>query len=355
VGKDYSGIILQDRVYSLEDLEGHCKAVLKRKIPEWEKGIFRFILNFIDDKEYIEQNSSGTTGASKTYKLSKKAMIESAKLTADVLNLKFGQKALLCLPIDYIAGKMMVVRAFIAGLNLFWEEPSSMPSLEKYGHISFCAMVPYQVYNSFSKYEFFKNIDNLIIGGAEIRSELFTMFRDVNNKTYETYGMTETCSHIALRQISGSNIEKYFTTLPGIKVESDERNCLIINAPYLDGPIKTNDIVEVISENQFTWKGRFDNLINSGGIKVNPEELEAVISQVIDMDFAIVGLSDEDLGHKIVMVIESEKELEKSDILDLMKDVLPKSQIPRDLFFVNKLPRNKAFKVDRMKVVELIS
>jgi len=352
---EFPGIILRDRLYSIEDLQIHCERLIKRNIPEWERNIFTFILDFLSDKDYVEQESSGTTGEKKTYKLTKKAMIESAKLTTAFFNLKFGQKALLCLPIDYIAGKMMIVRALVAGLNLFWEEPSSMPELSNYGKICFCAMVPFQVYNSFSNYEFFKNIDNLIIGGSEMRNELFAMFRDINNKTYETYGMTETCSHIALRRISGNDPEKYFTTLPGVSVEADDRNCLIINAPFLDSPVKTNDVVEIVNNNQFTWKGRFDNLINSGGIKTNPEELEMLISEVIDLEFAVIGIPDEKLGQKIVLVVESDRKHNESEIINLISEVVEKEQVPKEIIYLEKLPRSSSYKIDRRRVFEIIS
>ncbi len=351
---DFPGIILGDRLFSREDLIPHSRRIIKRHIPEWERKIFEFILQFLDDNDYIEQQSSGTTGTPKLYKLPKSSLIESAKRTSEILNLKFGDKALLCLPMDYIAGKMMIVRAFVNGLNLFWEEPSSMPAIGKYGKLNFCAMVPLQVYNSFSNYEFVKNIENLIIGGSELRSELFAMFRDINNNTYETYGMAETCSHVALRKISGENPDKYFKAIIGVDFEVDERSCLIIKADYLQDTVKTNDVVELIDNKSFIWKGRFDNLINTGGIKVKPEELESEIEKVLDCDFAIIGTPDIELGQAITLVIESDKKVNNQEIINSLKEILTEHQLPRKICCISELPRNDAFKVDRVKLQKII-
>lgn len=351
---DFPGIILNDRILSLEDLPDHAKSQLELELPAWERGIYQFMLDFIDETDYIVQQSSGTTGTPKTFRISKLSMVESARLTAKKLGLKFGDKALLCLPVEYIAGKMMVVRAFVSGLNLIWEEPSSMPVLTKHGMINFCSMVPLQVYNSFSNYEFFKNIENLIIGGAELRNELLAMFRDVSNNTFESYGMAETCSHIALRKISGPTPDKYFETLPGISVETDERGCLVIHAPYLTETIVTNDLVECIDNKHFMWKGRYDNLINSGGIKIKPEELEASIAKVLDIECAIIGVPDEKLGQKVVMVAESESNLDEKEIQGLLKEALPPYHIPGKIVTVNELPRNNSFKIDRKRLLDML-
>lgn len=352
---NFPGIILNDKLFSLEDLREYAQDMNQQEIPAWEKNIFAFIIEFLDEKDFIIQRSSGTTGNPKSFQLSKRAMIESAKLTTQVLDLKFAQKALLCLSVDYIAGKMMIVRALVAGLNLFWEEPSSMPSLARYGKIDFCSMVPLQVFNSFSNYEFFKNIGTLLIGGAEIRNELKAMFRQVPNKTYETYGMAETCSHVALRLISGENPDKYFKTLPGITVDIDDRSCLIIQAPFLNEPITTNDVIELVDKEHFVWKARYDNLINTGGIKIKPEEIEVEISKVLEIDFSVIGLPDEKLGQKIALVIESESPVNEKELQDVLKESLEQHMIPKVIFYVKNLPRNAAYKIERNKLQNMFS
>ena len=353
---NFSSIKLKDQRISLEDLSVYCEnKLLNTQLLEWEKKIYQFLIDFLDEKDYIEQLSSGTTGIPKKIKLKKTALVESANNTVNKLDLKWNDKALLCLPVDYIAGKMMIVRSFSAGLNLFWEKSSSNPNLADYGQIDFCAMVPLQVYNSITNNDAFNNIRNLIIGGAEIRSDLLALFSNMHNNIYETFGMAETCSHIALRKISGKNPDKYFKILPGVTISIDKRSCLVINTSYLDYEIITNDIVGLIDNKHFIWKGRIDNLINSGGIKIIPEELEASITKIIDLKCAVLGVKDEKLGQKIVLIVESEKEVYKDKLLLDMKENLKAYQVPRKIFIVDKIPRTNSFKIDRSKLEGLIN
>jgi len=355
MNRKFSGVTLNNKFFSIEELIVYSEKILESaKLPEWEEKIYGFILTFLDDHDFIEQLSSGTTGTPKKFQLSKNAMIESAKNTIDALALKLNDRALLCLPIDYIAGKMMVVRALVGGLNLYWEEPSSSPTLDKYDSIDFCAMVPMQVYNSIKNITLIKSIRNLIIGGSELRTDVKEMFKDFPHSIYETYGMAETCSHIALRKISGVDRHESFETLPGIEISVDGRSCLKIAAYYLEGEVVTNDVVEFIDEKHFVWKGRFDNLINSGGIKINPEELEASISKIIDLECAVIGIADEKFGECVVLFIESEKEIDKTELLSQLKENLSSHFVPRQLVVVKNLPRNKSFKIDRIKLKELI-
>lgn len=352
---NFSSLKLQDQRFSLEELLIHCEIkLLKTQLPEWESKIYQFIINFLDKKDYIEQLSSGTTGLPKKIKLKKTALVESADNTVNKLNLKWNDKALLCLPVDYIAGKMMIVRSFTAGLNLFLEEPSSKPNLSNYGKIDFCAMVPLQVYNSITNNSSFNNIRNMIVGGAEIRSDLLALFRDLTNNIYETFGMTETCSHIALRKISGENPDKYFEILPGVTISINKQSCLVIKTSYLESEIITNDIVGLIDSKHFIWKGRIDNLINSGGIKIIPEELENFISKIIKFECAVLGIKDEKLGQKIVLIVESEKEVDQEKLLLNLKDHLQSYQVPRIIVVVDKLPRKTSFKIDRSKLESLL-
>jgi O-succinylbenzoic acid--CoA ligase len=181
------------------------------------------------------------------------------------------------------------------------------------------------------------------------------MFRDVSNNTYETYGMAETCSHIALRKISGETPDKYFQTLPGIQIEVDDRGCIVIMAPYLSDRVITNDIIELIDSTHFIWKGRFDNLINSGGIKIKPEELEASISKLLDLECAVLGVPDDKLGQKVVMVAESKDPINQQDILTVLKENLPAYHVPGKVYVLDEFPRNDSFKVDRKKLLELIN
>uniref|UniRef100_UPI0032173469 AMP-binding protein n=1 Tax=uncultured Draconibacterium sp. TaxID=1573823 RepID=UPI0032173469 len=354
MNREFSGVTLNGTFFTSEDLLLYAEKMIKSgRLPKWEDKIYRFILSFLDDQDFIEQQSSGTTGTPKKFQLSKQAMIESARNTINALGLKSKEAALLCLPIDYIAGKMMVVRALVGDFCLYWEEPSSTPLLDKYDSIGFCAMVPLQVYNSIENPASFKKIENLIIGGSELRSDVKEILKDLPNAIYETYGMAETCSHIALRKISGGSRDKYFKTLPGISVSVDHRSCLIISASYMNDPVVTNDVVELVDENNFIWKGRFDNLINSGGIKINQEELEALISEIITKEFAVIGVPDTKFGQRVVLFVETSEEINRDELFSILKEKLPAHHVPREIVTVSKLPRNKSFKIDRTKLKEL--
>jgi O-succinylbenzoic acid--CoA ligase len=347
------GLQLNNKLFSVEELRVYAAAMLENNLPDWEHKIYAFILNFLDDKDFILQQSSGTTGTPKTFQLSKKAMLESARLTCEVLDLRYGQNALLCLSADYIAGKMIVVRSLVCGLNLFWEEPSSLPALQNYNKIHLCSMVPLQAFNAFNSPKLLQNIDVLLIGGAEIRPELKALFGKINNRSYETYGMAETCSHIALKKISGPNPDANFKTLPGIKVNTDHRSCLVAHVPFLPEPVVSNDVVETIDEQTFVWKTRFDNLINTGGLKVIPEEVETEIAKILKHEFAIIGLPDKKLGQKITLVIESEKRIDENQLRETLSKNLKPHQIPKEIRYLKILPRNAAFKVERKKLLLL--
>jgi O-succinylbenzoic acid--CoA ligase len=356
MNRKFQGATFNNKYFTTEALIAYSeKALASGLLPEWELKIYQFILTFFDDKQYVEQLSSGTTGTPKNFKLSKSAMIHSAQNTIEILGLKAGDNALLCLPIDYIAGKMMVVRALLAGLNLNWEEPSSAPLLQNYDSIDFCAMVPMQVYNSIENRDAFIKIRTLIIGGSELRSDVKEMIGGLSNTIYETYGMAETCSHIALRKISGQNRDDSFSILPGISISVDDRNCLKISASYLENEVVTNDVVELIDETRFLWKGRYDNLINSGGIKINPEQLETSISKITGMECAVIGVADEKLGQKVVLFIESVQKEDTNDLASLIKYNLAGFHVPREIVVVKELPRNKSFKIDRLRLKELMA
>ena len=348
----YHGLLINNRIYPIDELSEYCQNKIQTLgVPEWEKNIYKFILDWLDDKDFIVQNSSGTTGIYKELHLSKKSMIQSAQHTCDLFDIQFGNSAAFCLPIEYIAGKMMVVRALVAGLNLLIIEPSSMPDLSGYGKIDFCAMVPLQLYNSLNSVETIRNIKKLIVGGAEIRPELEVILHDMPNEVYATYGMAETCSHVAIRRLSGNKFERYYSAMPGVSFNADDRNCLSIIADYLDKEVFTNDVVDLIDSRTFRWIGRYDNLINSGGVKIIPEEVETLISKNTGLDCALIGLPDEKLGQKLILVLEKGKsDITCDEIRNLLKDELPKHAQPKDIVIVEQLPRNSSFKVDRRKL-----
>jgi O-succinylbenzoic acid--CoA ligase len=328
---------------------------------EFEEKVISFLQDWFSDFETVSVQTSGSTGIPKVFEIEKKRMLNSAKMTCDFLGLKEGDTALLCLPVQYISGKMMLVRAIERKLKVIISVPSSAPEISQ--NIDFCAMTPLQVQNSLYKIHFIKN---LIIGGAavseKLKNEISTTLQFSNSPTriYETYGMSETLSHIALKQILPIQ-EEYFTILNDVEISVDERNCLKIFAPKLNPEIlQTNDIVELMhfdsaqgDKKQFKFLGRFDNVINSGGVKIFAEELESLVKKHIDRDLVFLGKTDETLGEKLILVIEVKNEENlKSKIYNL--EFPSKFHIPKEILFLEKFPRAENGKVLRKEILKLI-
>jgi len=303
----------------------------------YEQLIGEFFLDWFDKKDYIEMTTSGTTGLPKLVRLKKQAMIQSALATGDFFDLEPGNKALLCLPTQFIAGKMMLVRSLILGLELDVVSPSLHPLELNKTTYDFVAMVPLQVQNSIDE---LSKVRKLIIGGAKLDSALEEKLLPLKTEIYETYGMTETITHIAAKRLGDS----VFSILPNVKISQDDRQCLVINvATISDEPIVTNDLVELLNEQQFKFLGRIDNVINSGGVKLIPEQIEAKLSGKIVNRFFVTGLPDTTLGEKLVLVIEGEKQEFEPDFFD----VLGKYEKPKEIVFVSKFKENENGKLLR--------
>lgn len=310
----------------------------------YEKAMGDFILDWFDNKSYVELNTSGTTGTPKLVRIEKQAMVNSAIATGNFFGLKPGNKALHCLPSKYVAGKMMLVRGLILGLDMDVVEPSSNPLLKNDAKYDFIAMLPMQVQNSVGKLE---NVKKLIIGGSKINYELVKELCKLKTEVYETYGMTETLTHIAAKNIK----EEAFSLLPNINIAQDDRNCLVIDAPGISSEtIVTNDLINLVGERQFVLVGRIDNVINSGGIKLIPEKIEDKLSQKIHSRFFVAGMPDIILGEKLVLVIEGEKQI----LDDSIFDELDKYEKPKEFFYVSKFAETDNGKVKRKEILENI-
>ncbi|MBF4493332.1 AMP-binding protein [Flavobacterium sp. MR2016-29] len=303
----------------------------------YERAIGEFFLDWFDEKDYIEMTTSGTTGLPKLVRLEKKAMIQSALATGDFFGLEPGNKALLCLPTQFIAGKMMLVRSLILGLDIDVVSPSTEPLALNTTQYDFVAMVPLQVQNSIEK---LKNVKKLIIGGAKIDSALEEKLLPLKTEIYETYGMTETITHIAAKKVG----ERAFSILPNVRITKDDRDCLVIFVSSIsEEAIVTNDLVELINDNQFVFLGRIDNVINSGGVKLIPEQIESKLIGKIANRFFVTGVPDSILGEKLILVIEGEKQ----DFAPDFFDVLGKFEKPKEIVFVPKFKENENGKLLR--------
>jgi len=307
--------------------------------------VYSFIKSYLN-RDMIEVKTSGSTGTPKTVYLRKENMRASARATIEALKLKSGDRILLCLSTDHIAGKMMVARWAEGDFDLYVTEASAQPLQQIEGSFNFSAMVPYQVQASLSDLH---RIDKLIIGGGTIDGELERKLQDVPGEVYHTYGMTETISHVALRKVNGKERTASFKALPGVSFTIDERNCLVINAPEIGvGRLVTNDIVELVNEFNFIWKGRYDNVINSAGIKLQPEVIERKIKGV-EQAFFVFGLKDKTWGEKLVLLVEG------MDVPAFDFSELDSYERPKEILCLPQFIRTANGKIKRKETAALLN
>lgn len=345
--------LLESKTYSKAQLlEYASKRMLEPKALVWERKIFEFILEWFNSESYINAQSSGSTGTPKQMKLPKSKMRESAKMTAQYFQLGAGSKVILLLPVDYIAGKMMLVRALVNQWDLYWADPkgdimANLPNQD----FDFTALVPLQVENTAVDAANWQSFKKCLLGGAAVSDSLLAKIKDLNTQFYESYGMTETMSHIAIKRLGES---EYFEALPNVRFSIDERNCLNIEArSLLDSNLQTNDIVELKDEKCFRWLARFDNIINSGAVKLMPEQIEAKLKDVLPFDFFIAGIADDKLGEKAILIAETDKEtLEKISWKKLFKERLSTYEKPKSIYFSTQFARSNSGKILRKESLE---
>lgn len=342
-------------------------------IENFSTDIFSFLLDFLSDSDTISVQTSGSTGKPKLIEIKKEFMISSAFATGEFFNLKENTTALLCMNPSFIAGKMMLIRAMVLGWELDIVAPSSNPleGIEK--EYDFCAMVPMQVYHSFDDLH---KIKKLIVGGGAISRELENKLQSIKTEVFATYGMTETITHIAVKRVNNfqdvtlSGVERsFYKILPNIKISKDNRGCLVIDAPKVsEKQIVTNDLVDLVSDTKFQWLGRFDNIINSGGIKLIPEQIEEKLSKIIEQRFFVAGIKDTILGEKLVLIVEFKRDkdakAQRSKVEELKNVILnevqhlsslSKYEIPKEIYFAEKFIETDTKKIQRKKTLELLS
>ena len=324
---------------------------------EFEIKVKNFLNEWFSDSDTVKVQTSGSTGAPKVFDIEKSRMMNSAEMTCNFLGLQEGDTALVCLPVEYISGKMMVVRSMMRKLKLIVADPSVKPVETLDQKIDFCAMTPLQVENSLDKLYLIKN---LIIGGAAVSEDLKNKMQealktsDSETFIFETYGMSETLSHIGLKQILPEP-EEYFTVFENVEISLDERNCLRIYAPKLNPDIlQTNDLVEIKNGKQFKFLGRIDNVINSGGAKIFPEQLEALVKKEIPNEVVFLGIDDVSLSQKLIAVIEGEK---SDDLIKKIRRIQFEKSFhkPKEIVFVEKIPRTPNGKINRIELKKLLN
>jgi O-succinylbenzoic acid--CoA ligase len=314
-----------------------------------------FLKEWYSDKKFIEVKTSGSTGTPKIIRLKKEFVAESAQRTLQFFELKKNDRILHCLPMQYIAGKLMIVRALLGELNLHFTEPSSDFAFLEKEKFRFAAMVPNQVTKILksenSPGELLESIKKLLIGGSSIPATLEKALQKVSTACYSSYGMTETATHIALRKINGAGADGWYHCLENIHVNLSAKGCLQV---YLSGmekqPLQTTDLAELKNEKTFRILGRIDNMIISGGIKFSPEQLEKKLEPYISAPFLISSLPHESLGQQLVLVVEGKENKETHDKLkEICRKQLDKYEQPKQILFKDRLPRLPNGKFNRRK------
>ncbi len=313
-----------------------------------------FLCDWRNDNDCVMVHTSGSTGKPKPMWVEKRRMLNSARITCDFLGLKAGDTALLCMPLDYIAGKMLVVRCLERGMRLINVKPCRLPLKDVTEDITFAAMVPLQVHASLEvpvEREKLMRIKHLIIGGGAVDADMQRQLNDFPNAVWSTYGMTETLSHIALRRLNGPEASEWYTPFESVEVSCGTDGCLVIDAPLVhDGRLETNDIVELRGR-QFRVLGRKDNVIDSGGIKIQAEEVEKKLQPYLDLPFMITKCKDAEFGEVVVMLTEA-TDMER--IKKICRDRLPKYWMPRKFVHTDKLPVTETGKPARALAAAVI-
>lgn len=332
--------------YSLDDL------IEQETLNEYDEDILPFLRSYSDNSPVLNVSTSGSTGKPKLIAIQKDRMVASAKATIEYFDLVKKNKILFCLPTKFIAGKMIWVRAIVGEFEIVVSKPTSNPIKELNQSIDFAAMTPHQVAVSLGESpEKFDLIDKLIIGGGTVNSSLLKHLQTLSTNCFATYGMTETITHVAIKRLNGINAKETYSSVGETTFEIGEKNNLIINAPHLNSEkIITNDVVKLIDQNHFIWLGRLDFVINSGSVKLFPEQIEKKLEKVMDQNFFIWKEKDDLLGEKVILVIEGEW----NDKINL-SSYLEKLETPKKVYSVKQFVYTENGKLDRPSTVNKIN
>lgn len=324
-----------------------------------KSGIERF-LESLDSTDSFTFKTSGSTGTPKKLKFTKEQLEKSAKQTAKAFDLN--EKSILLCPLSpsYVAGRMMLVRAWYLDAELVYTDGVKNPfEIAGSYKITFAAFVPLQLENMLAdgeSIEWLNSMKTIIVGGAPVHDNLLESIREkLTVPVYQTYGMTETLTHVAIRRLNGAQASEYYKPLSGVKLGVDDSNCLKLKSPVTEGWMQTNDVVELKDEG-FAWIGRKDFIINSGGHKISPEKVESYLVKKLGIVCAVVGLPNQQLGEKAVLAIEGfQSFLSHAKLTELLKDAVHAYEIPKEVVLVSRIPRLKNEKMDRLALKKMLT
>jgi O-succinylbenzoic acid--CoA ligase len=328
----------------------------KPNLTVWEKELVLFLNEWFSDSDFVVAQTSGSTGEPKPIELPKLVMQKSAERTIEYFGLKSNDRLLLSLPCRYIAGKMMVVRAIVGQMDLITIDPATDFNFLLKETFDLGAMVPNQVFKLLeqpSGTDKLQNIRNLLVGGSAISPDLEAQISKLSSRVVITYGMTETASHVAIRELSGTRKYDFYHCLPGISVSLSPTNCLQIHHPEFPAPLQTNDFAELQSDTAFQVLGRADSVIISGGIKYSPETIEQKLGTLINRRFIISAVTDEKLGERMVLVIEG-KSFDTNTLEQRITNILVPYECPKFIGFINRFPETSSGKIIRKEVKKML-
>lgn len=339
------GLVINDIFLTVEEMRDRERVL---SIEGCDEALADFLSAWWDDNGFVVGHTSGSTGEPKRIELSKQSMRESALRTNRFFGLRAGDSLLLCLSSNYIAGKMMVVRAIVGGLKLFVEPVSSSPRVE--GEFDLVSMVPLQIHTlmeSGSGEERLRRVRHLLVGGSQLLREESEWLNSLPVKCYLSYGMTETVSHVALSVLPKSG-DPLYEAVPDVLFSQDERGCLVVRADHLSGsPFVTNDVVRLLSDRSFAWLGRWDNVINTGGVKVFPEKMEKKVEALIPEPFYFTSEPDAKFGQRVVLRIESAP-YDTEALMTKLSEFLSRYEMPKKITFLPRFERTASGKVKRV-------
>ena len=341
-------LLLQGKEYTAGDISRLVAEGAENCPPAlWD--LYLFLEKWFDASPVITVHTSGSTGTPKELVVRKDRMMQSARLTCEFLNLQAGDTALLCMNLRYIGAMMVVVRSLVAGLNLIVRPASGHPLSDIEEPLRFAAMVPLQVYNTLRVPEEkarLEQTDILIIGGGAVDDSLEAEMSALPTAVYSTYGMTETLSHIALRRLNGDTASKHYYPFPSVELSLSAESTLVIKAPLICGEVlQTNDIACLYPDGSFTIAGRKDNVINSGGIKIQAEEMEKRLRPFIPVPFVVTSVPDPRLGQALTLLIAGQVDVRELE--SKLQTVLDAYHRPRHIFMTESIPQTENGKTDR--------
>lgn len=341
-------LLLQGKEYTAGDISRLVAEGAENCPPAlWD--LYLFLEKWFDASPVITVHTSGSTGTPKELVVRKDRMMQSARLTCEFLNLQAGDTALLCMNLRYIGAMMVVVRSLVAGLNLIVRPASGHPLSDIEEPLRFAAMVPLQVYNTLRVPEEkarLEQTDILIIGGGAVDDSLEAEMSALPTAIYSTYGMTETLSHIALRRLNGETASKHYYPFPSVELSLSAESTLVIKAPLICGEVlQTNDIACIYPDGSFTIAGRKDNVINSGGIKIQAEEMEKRLRPFIPVPFVVTSVPDPRLGQALTLLIAGQVDVRELE--SKLQTVLDAYHRPRHIFMTESIPQTENGKTDR--------